>query len=278
MLPNLYVWPEFRNPRCADGTDEICNNINSLTMKRKNLLYLLVALLATAVWLPSCDNDDDVWYTYPNALVTVKPVDANSFYMQLDDNTTLKPVNMKGSPFGSKEVRALVNYRLHPENPAPYNKAVWVYWIDSILTKPAISVEQMLPDFNYGNDPVEIIRDWVTVAEDGYLTLRFRTVWGDTGRPHYVNLITGVNPENPYEVEFRHNANGDWDDDDWADGIVAFRLDGLPVNNGQTVTLTLRWQSFSGIKTAEFIYKPRATDIDTPTQIDANFRPTIKLE
>ena len=28
----------------------------------------------------------------------------------------------------------------------------------------------------YGNNLVEIVRDWVTVAEDGYLTLRFRAL------------------------------------------------------------------------------------------------------
>lgn len=246
-------------------------------MKGKNLLYLLVALLMSAVWLPSCDNDDEsVWYAYPNALVTVKPVDSNSFYMQLDDNTTLKPLNLQGSPFGDKEVRALVNYRLRPNNPAPYDRAVWVYWIDSILTKPAISVEEMNPDFNYGNDPVEIIRDWVTVAEDGYLTLRFRTLWGN-GNVHYVNLITGENPNNPYEVEFRHNCNGDLNANKWADGIVAFRLDGLPITEGQSVRLTLRWQSFSGEKKAYFEYKPRATVLDN-TNITSDLHPQIRLK
>ena len=213
----------------------------------------------SAVWLPSCDNDDEsVWYAYPNALVTVKPVDSNSFYMQLDDNTTLKPLNLQGSPFGDKEVRALVNYRLRPNNPAPYDRAVWVYWIDSILTKPAISVEEMNPDFNYGNDPVEIIRDWVTVAED-------------------VNLITGENPNNPYEVEFRHNCNGDLNANTWADGIVAFRLDGLPVTDGQSVRLTLRWQSFSGEKKAYFEYKPRATTLSN-IDITSDLNPQIRLE
>jgi hypothetical protein len=246
-------------------------------MKGKNLLYLLVALLMSAVWLPSCDNDDEsVWYAYPNALVTVKPVDSNSFYMQLDDNTTLKPLNLQGSPFGDKEVRALVNYRLRPNNPAPYDRAVWVYWIDSILTKPAISVEEMNPDFNYGNDPVEIVRDWVTVAEDGYLTLRFRTLWGN-GNVHYVNLITGENPNNPYEVEFRHNCNGDLNANTWADGIVAFRLDGLPVTDGQSVRLTLRWQSFSGEKKVYFEYKPRATTLSN-IDITSDLNPQIRLE
>lgn len=48
----------------------------------------------------------------------------------------------------------------------------------------------------------------MTLAEDGYLTLRFRTVWGGSQK-HFVNLLLGQNPDNPYEVEFRHNAYGD---------------------------------------------------------------------
>ena len=62
-----------------------------------------------------------------------------------------------------------------------YDKAVRVNWIDSIATKP---MAPNLGDKNkdeYGDDPVEIVRDWVTIAEDGYLTLRFRTYWGTTG-------------------------------------------------------------------------------------------------
>mgnify|MGYP000385156400 CR=1 FL=1 len=41
-----------------------------------------------------------------------------------------------------------------------------------------------------------------------YLTLRFRALWGGQ-KVHYINLVTGVNPDNPYEVELRHNVNGD---------------------------------------------------------------------
>lgn len=36
----------------------------------------------------------------------------------------------------------------------------------------------------YGTDPVDMINDWVTIAEDGYLTLRFRTMWGDRSQAH----------------------------------------------------------------------------------------------
>lgn len=239
--------------------------------------HLFLSSIAAVICLMACNSNDDDWSIYyPNALVTVRPTIEGGCYLQLDDNTTLRPVNISKSPFGDKEVRALTNFSPSKEPAAPYNKAVFVNWIDSILTKNAISVDQMLPNYDYGNDPVEIVRDWVTIAEDGYLTLRFRTVWGNIGRVHYVNLITGINPGNPYEVEFRHNANGD-KYGFVRDGIVAFRLDGLPDTEGKTVKLTLKWYSFSGTKTAHFDYRTRAT---TPAESSSisEARPIIKVE
>ena len=107
-------------------------------------------------------------------------------------------------------------------------------------------------------DPVEIVNDWVTIAEDGYLTLRFRTKWGDYNKAHFVNLLLGQNPSDPYEVEFRHNAYGDTYGT-VGDGLVAFKLVGLPDTNGKTVPLTLKWKSFSGDKSAVFDYCTQKT-------------------
>ncbi|MBR6759183.1 MAG: NigD-like N-terminal domain-containing protein [Alistipes sp.] len=239
--------------------------------------FSIFGVVAVAALALACNDNDEDWSKYyPNALVTVVPTEDEGCFLQLDDNTTLKPVNMAKSPFGNKEVRALTNYSPSKEPAAPYDRAVYINWIDSILTKDAISIEQMVPDFNYGEDPVEIVRDWVTIAEDGYLTLRFRTIWGNIGRAHYVNLITGVNPGNPYEVEFRHNANGDTYGF-VRDGIVAFRLDGLPDTEGKTVKLTLKWNSFSGTKTAHFNYRTRtATPAESSSISDE--RPVVKIQ
>ncbi len=50
--------------------------------------------------------------------------------------------------------------------------------MDSIRTKmPVVSAGEN-NDEKFGNDPIEIVKDWVTIAEDGYLTLRIRTKWG----------------------------------------------------------------------------------------------------
>ena len=194
---------------------------------------------------------------YPNALVTVKHASDETVFLQLDDNTTLLPVNMETSPYGTKEMRALLNFEEVDEPSREYDKAVHVNWIDSIRTKPMAPNLGEDNDEEYGNDPVEIVRDWVTIAEDGYLTLRFRTLWGYSRVVHYVNLIPTNNPENPYEVEFRHDANNDYPDR-MGDGLVAFKLDDLPDTEGETVKLTLKWKSFSGDKSVELDYRTRA--------------------
>jgi len=242
---------------------------------RKTIKFfaMCMALALSSAALQSCDDDDDngYWVSLPNALVTVKQIPGtDGFYMQLDEKTTLLPVNMKKSPFDNKEVRALVNFREVDESPGNYDRAVHINWIDSIRTK------KMVPDMGndntdiYGNDPVEIVRDWVTIAEDGYLTLRFRTLWGN-GRTHTVNLVAGVNPDNPYEVLFCHDADGDTRGY-WGDGLVAFRLDRLPDTQGKTVDLTLRWNSFSGKKSVKFKYNSgKATDSGTSILTEGSY-------
>lgn len=227
----------------------------------KTLRFFLVTLsvVLIALGFQSCmDDDDDTYWDlrYPNALVTVKPTGEKTFYLQLDDKTTLLPTNIATPPFGSKEVRALVNYKEVDEDSGEYTKAVYVNWIDSILTKSIALDLGTENDVVYGTDPVEIVNDWVTIAEDGYLTLRFRTLFGNGNKAHLVNLLASTDPSKPYEVEFRHNAYGDTYGYE-ADGLVAFNLNSLPDTEGETVKLKLKWKSFSGDKSVEFDYATR---------------------
>lgn len=220
------------------------------------LTFIITGLLLSVFIFQSCsDKDDNIDIYYPNALVTVKHAPDNTFYLQLDAKTTLLPINADKSPYEDKEVRALVNYKEVDKDSKEYTKAVHINWIDSILTKPTVPfLETENFDAIYGKDPVEIVNDWITIAEDSYLTLRFRTYWGYSQRPHFVNLITGVNEDNPYEVEFRHHAYGDTYGRS-GDALVAFSLKDLPDTNGETVKLKLTWMSFSGKKSAEFDYR-----------------------
>ena len=217
-----------------------------------NIMKLTKALLCSlmVMTLTSCLDDDDKYELYrPTALVTVRPVADSTFVLQLDDKTTLYPTNMKKSPFGSKEVRALVNYT---EEKGASENHVYVNWIDSIRTKMPVPTLHEKDEETYGKDPIEIMRDWVTVAEDGYLTLRVRTIWGYTNNKHYIDLVSGVNPENPYEFDLRHNAKGDTCGT-MADALIAFNLNELPRENGKEITIKVNWISFSGKKSTEFV-------------------------
>ena len=247
-----------------------------MKMSFKKWMVLAVAAVCS-MGFQSCldDDDNDAYYlTIPNALVTVKPTSENAFFLQLDDTTTLLPVNMTSSPFGSKEVRALTNFSEVNEPSEGYSKAVHINWIDSILTKNIAPDLGAKNDSIYGKDPVEIVGDWVTIAEDGYLTLRFRTATS-FGSKHFVNLLSTNNPENPYEVEFRHNAYGNTYGE-MGDGLVAFKLDSLPDTEGKTVKLKLKWNSYSGEKSAEFNF---CSGKSTPASASiASERATLSLE
>lgn len=220
--------------------------------KLKKLYVCIMALLTMTPLLQSCSDDEEVVYypVQPTALVTVIPM-GDSFVMQLDDSTQLIPVNLTSSPFGDKEVRALVRYKESDADGRNVLRHVEVNWIDSIRTKLPVADMGEKNDSLYGSDPIEIVRDWVTVAEDGYLTLRIRTRWGSRQTPHVLNVVSGANPDNPFELELRHNANGDVAGP-MGDALIAFNLNDLTHTDGDNVTLKLSWKSFSGRKSTEF--------------------------
>lgn len=235
-------------------------------MTRQHLLLSIVGVVVLMM-LPSCTNDDDSpELLRPTALVTVCPNADGSFIMQLDNATQLVPTNLKTSPFGTKEVRALVNYT--ETNVSPQDKKVRnveVNWLDSIRTKLPVETLGKQDEIKYGNDPIEIVQDWVTVAEDGYLTLRIRTLWGSPHATHILNLVTGTNPEDPYELELRHDAKGD-ENGRWGDALIAFNLNKLPRGDAGIAKIKLKWKSFTGDKSAKFEIKMRPLK----QEIDAN--------
>ncbi len=222
------------------------------------LSALALGLMAALPVLNSCDTDSDyVDVRRPTALVTVYPGTSTGFTMQLDDKTTLVPTNMTASPFGEKHVRALINYT--EENATNGSiRNVHVNWIDSIRTKLPVETLGEDDEKQYGNDPFEIVRDWVTVAEDGFLTLRIRTRWGAQlgGKAtHVLNLVGGVNKDNVYEFDLRHNANGDTNGPQTGDALIAFDLNNYWTELPDNVKIKINWVSFSGEKSAEFSLK-----------------------
>lgn len=232
---------------------------------RTSKLFTAAVLACTAaISMVSCDNDNQSYYlvnTGYNALVTVKTAEGGGSYLQLDDETTLNPVNVSGTLFDGKEVRALTNFNVVEGDAGGFSMNVRLNWIDSIRTKPTVPSLGDKNDETYGSDPIEIVNDWITVAEDGYLTLRFRTLSEGRGNVHYVNLLTGVDANDPYTVELRHDAKGDVTGY-YADGIIAFNLDSLPDTGGQVKKLTLKWKGYEADKSVTFDFCTNGDDHD----------------
>lgn len=238
--------------------------------KIKNI-FLAIAVLFSANTLQSCsDNDDNYDANQMIAVVTVRPPsDDNDLELRLNKSTVLKPINLSKSPFEDKTVRALLTCRIIPQAEAATSSSipVEVTWIDSIRTKAPVVTFGENNTEKYGDDAIEVIKDWVTVAEDGFLTLRVRTIWGNSSKKHELNLVQGVNPENPWEFEIRHNAYGDVIGT-YGDALIAFDLNKL--TSGEDIsgkTITLRWKSFNGTKTHDFVMdadnvKPEPTTME----------------
>ena len=226
------------------------------TNKLFKVFGLALLLVAGACSLQSCDDDDDDNhygidpFLGANAIVTVKTDSTGLCYLQLNDSVKLLPTGMKQSPYGNKEVRALAIIRYTGENADKNFPCVYVDRLDSIRTKMmSPAVDNM--DKVYGNDPLEIVNDWTTVCEDGYLTLRFRTYFGGAAT-HTLRLVrTGDNT-----VTLYHDANNDIQGR-VGDGLIAFRLNDLPDTEGKYKDITLKWTSFAGEKSVTFKYKTR---------------------
>lgn len=145
-------------------------------MLKKFKWTIAAGIAAIIPALTSCNKDNNYDYSpsQPNATVTVKPLDGNkSFYLQLDDKTTLEPDNMATSPFGDKEVRAFINFTDLNQEGNGYTRKVKINWMKEILTKNMVKDLGAENDSKYGNNTIELIDSWVTIVEDGYITLQF---------------------------------------------------------------------------------------------------------
>lgn len=232
-------------------------------MNKKLTLPAVALMLLSAMFaLQSCSEEDSPVPStdYLTGLVTVRPTTdgGDALTLQLTDAIALQPTNLSKSPFGEKEVRAVINFNVLDDSDAK-KWFVHVNYLDSIRTKPMIAAAEAGKD--YGNDPIEIVKNWATCVEDGYLTLRVRTRWGGSGTVHYLNLVQTSCKDNVCEMELHHNAGGDLNGY-YGDALIAFSLKDMPKLEGTNAKIRLSWMSFTGKKTAEFFVNEGGTLFD----------------
>lgn len=204
------------------------------------------ALLAAPTFFTACNDDDESTHgNIYDAVVTVIP-GGKGVWFAVNDTLVVTPSNVTKPIYGNREVRALTRFAV-PKSSAGLTdgQEVEVLAIDSILTKPATKWTETV-DKELGNDPVAIGNDWLTVAEDGYLTLHIYVRTNQASAPHYLHLLKGRDPKKPYELELRHTANGSSGSMS-VGGYVAFDIkDILPTGTDKTVNLTVRYRDFNG--------------------------------
>ena len=202
--------------------------------------FIALSMFVVALGLTSCSDDGSPQQYYP-AVVTCKTDQATKHaYLQVTKNETFYPENVSDQLFGGKEVRAYSYVKVDNKKKTPgYTYTGTIAAIDSIRTKEVVTKTAGFDPKKYGEDPIDVVNDWTSIAEDGYLTLRVRSLW-NMAPIHYVNLIW--DPEKATEFELLHDACGDTQGVP-RDGLIAFRLPQLPLGAKH---ITVHWKSLDG--------------------------------
>ena len=170
------------------------------------------------------------------AIVTVKKTPTDSVYFQLNDSETIYPSNYQSEYTRTERIICYIYASDRPTG--RFNYTCDVEWAEPIEEGPVTTSAK-------GNDSIDVLDDWMTSVEDGYLTLHYNAWWGNAPTIHGFSIVTGTNPDNPYELVLRHDANGDAEDQK-GDGLVCFDINSLPDTGGQYTELTLKWNSLEG--------------------------------
>lgn len=189
----------------------------------------------------------DAYSQVYDAIVTARKDAEGRWYLYVSPTYTVYPLNPEKITF-TGETRATARFIFTGTSGG--RTFVSLQAIDAIETKALNAVDN--PSF--GGDALDVVDDWRTMVEDGYLTIRYSTYWGKDARYHDLRLFR-LDGEDPYAVVLRQDSGGDAKDYK-GDALVAFTLEGLPSTGGETVTLTLHYKSLFGtVKTKTFDFK-----------------------
>ena len=177
------------------------------------------------------------------AIVTVKQDASGRIFFQLDDDTRLYPVNYPES--FTRQCRIICG--LSWEEGTSVCTLQWMDYLQEGAVQNA-PVE--------AGDGVDILDDWMTTVTDGYLTLHYSTYWGGNV-PHTLLLVSGENPDDPYELRLVHLRNGD-EAQSRADALIYFDLASLPPTGDSGQRLTLNWTDSAGNQVSkQYLYRSR---------------------
>lgn len=86
------------------------------------------------------------------------------------------------------------------------------------------------------SDPIDIVDDWISNAEDGFLTLHYKMMAGGQ-KAH--RFILGYDAANPASLTLMHFADGD-SGQTLTEGMICFPLDFLPADFTGEISLVYK--------------------------------------
>jgi len=190
--------------------------------------------------------------TYP-AIASAKTFPDGTRYLQVNDKLSI--VDPDQSHRTWEKDRVYCEFMLL--NRPPETKFCWaeILWYEDV-EPGGLSAHGDKGDSPGGpaaDDGLDVIEDWMTSLEDGYLTIHYSAWWGDGRIRHSVYLTR----DSSGEFTLVHNANGDARTEK-ADALVYFDINTLFSDTDENDVITLKWKTCAG-ETAEkqFLFKGR---------------------
>lgn len=212
-------------------------------MKPAKLLFALaVACLAWSCAKDMADLAPDSSYAADGAadctaIVTIKKSSSDTVFFQLNESTTLFPYAWQDKYI--KVQRLYCRLHMDAATVGTFGRRTDVLWAEP-LEEGLFTYEAAA-----GADGLDLIWDWMTCVEDGFLTLHYSTWWGRNAVQHRFAVVAGANPDDPYELRLVQDARGDARDEQ-GDALICFDINALPSTGDEYKTLTLKWTDCAG--------------------------------
>ena len=216
-----------------------------------NRTVQIILVFVVTLLVASCadyEMDPTLNYGWNTDLGFVYQNEDNQYFIITDYNDTLEFSQNNNEYNFEDSMRILVYYNtLEILESSQNHLLVNIQDFDKILYKNIIeSSFGLINSDSLGNDPIEIISIWQTGTN---LNIEFAFYGGE--KQHYINLSREGgsidNLEQPIELSFRHNANGD----SWLaamNAIVTFNLESLRSSASDTTKYTITATGYDDTK------------------------------
>ncbi|WP_300726091.1 NigD-like C-terminal domain-containing protein [uncultured Bacteroides sp.] len=235
-------------------------------MKIVNFLSCSIGLLLCGAVFSSCLDDDNDWETFYPTLATVNS-DSDPLSLVSDSYGTLIPKNpgyiktMNADSTGQRVLAGVQFLEEDAENKRENSKQVQIVNLTKILTKKANDLRVEGTEDVFGNDPIQIV---AATISNYHLNIQY-TLWGSNSNiAHRISLVLDensiVDEEGLLRVEFRHNAEGDRQEQPFW-GMVSYTLESIPEYNSSEVKgVRIVYNSGANLKAEQILKKGEKND------------------